>query len=89
MQLLDYRELPEDQPSTRSPRWACSSTSGAQLPAYFAKIRRLLRPGGLLLNHGITAAAPRHDQLGAGLGDFIERYIFPAANCCTPPRCWR
>ena len=52
----------------------------ARLPEYFAKIRRLLKPGGLLLNHGITAGGTRNHQLGSGLGDFIEKYIFPGGE---------
>jgi cyclopropane-fatty-acyl-phospholipid synthase len=52
----------------------------AYLPEYFAKLRRLLKPGGLLMNHGITAAGTRNHQLGAGMGDFIERYIFPGGE---------
>jgi cyclopropane-fatty-acyl-phospholipid synthase len=52
----------------------------AQLNAYFDKIYRLLKPGGLLMNHGITAGGTRNDQLGAGMGDFIERYIFPGGE---------
>jgi cyclopropane-fatty-acyl-phospholipid synthase len=52
----------------------------AQLPAYFAKLRRLLVPGGLLMNHGITAGGTRNTQLGAGIGDFIEHYIFPGGE---------
>jgi cyclopropane-fatty-acyl-phospholipid synthase len=81
MQLLDYRELPESETFDKIASVGMFEHVGlAQLPAYFATIRRLLRPGGLLLNHGITAAAPRHDQLGAGLGDFIERYIFPGGE---------
>ncbi len=81
MQLLDYRELPEGETFDKIASVGMFEHVGlAQLPAYFATIRRLLRPGGLLLNHGITAAAPRHDQLGAGLGDFIERYIFPGGE---------
>ena len=50
------------------------------MPAYFAKIRRLLRPGGLVLNHGITAGSVGAAQLGAGMGDFIEKYIFPGGE---------
>jgi cyclopropane-fatty-acyl-phospholipid synthase len=50
------------------------------LPAYFAKIYRLLKPGGLLMNHGITAGGTMNQQLGAGMGDFIERYIFPGGE---------
>ena len=52
----------------------------AQLPGYFAKIHRLLKPGGLLMNHGITAAGTKNEQLGAGMGEFIERYIFPGGE---------
>jgi hypothetical protein len=33
-----------------------------------------------LLNHGITAGGTRNHQLGAGMGDFIERYIFPGGE---------
>ena len=32
------------------------------------------------MNHGITAGGTRNDQLGAGMGDFIERYIFPGGE---------
>ncbi len=81
MELLDYRELPEDE------HWDKIASIGmfehvgrAQLPAYFDKIHRLLRPGGLLMNHGITAGGTGNDQLGAGIGDFIERYIFPGGE---------
>jgi cyclopropane-fatty-acyl-phospholipid synthase len=40
----------------------------------------LLKPGGLLMNHGITAGGTRNAQLGAGIGEFIERYIFPGGE---------
>lgn len=48
----------------------------AELPRYFARVRDLLRPGGLFLNHGI-ARQPEpspHHRRGPG---FIERYVFP------------
>jgi cyclopropane-fatty-acyl-phospholipid synthase len=32
------------------------------------------------MNHGITAGGLHNDQLGAGMGDFIERYIFPGGE---------
>jgi cyclopropane-fatty-acyl-phospholipid synthase len=32
------------------------------------------------MNHGITAGGTRNAQLGAGIGDFIERYIFPGGE---------
>jgi cyclopropane-fatty-acyl-phospholipid synthase len=50
------------------------------MTAYFRKIMRLLAPGGLVMNHGITAGGLENRQLGAGMGDFIEKYIFPGGE---------
>jgi cyclopropane-fatty-acyl-phospholipid synthase len=81
MDLLDYRHLDESEPYDKIASIGMFEHVGrAQLGAYFAKIRRLLKPGGLLLNHGITAGGTRNHQLGSGLGDFIERYIFPGGE---------
>ncbi|MCW5633656.1 MAG: class I SAM-dependent methyltransferase [Rubrivivax sp.] len=81
MLLLDYRDLPEDEPYDKIASIGMFEHVGrARLPTYFAKIRRLLAPGGLLLNHGITAGGTRHTQLGGGIGDFIERWIFPGGE---------
>jgi cyclopropane-fatty-acyl-phospholipid synthase len=81
MELRDYRTLPAE------PRYDKIASVGmfehvgrARLPEYFRRVFALLRPGGLLLNHGITAAGAHHRQLGHGLGDFIERYIFPGGE---------
>ncbi|MFO0470337.1 MAG: class I SAM-dependent methyltransferase [Pseudomonadota bacterium] len=81
VRLLDYRDLPADQPFDKIASIGMFEHVGhANLPRYFATIRRLLAPGGLLLNHGITAGGTRNAQLGAGLGDFIERWIFPGGE---------
>jgi len=81
MELCDYRELPEGEPYDKIASVGMFEHVGrAQLPEYFAKINRLLAPGGLLMNHGITAAGTRNHQLGAGMGEFIERYIFPGGE---------
>lgn len=81
IELRDYRELPEDEPFDKIASVGMFEHVGrARLPDYFAKIHRLLKPGGLLLNHGITAAGTRNNQLGAGMGEFIERYIFPGGE---------
>jgi cyclopropane-fatty-acyl-phospholipid synthase len=81
MQLLDYRALPEEEPWDKIASIGMFEHVGrAMLPTYFAKIRRLLKPGGLLMNHGITAGGTRNAQLGAGIGEFIERYIFPGGE---------
>lgn len=81
MELLDYRDLPEHEPWDKIASVGMFEHVGlVRLPEYFAKIHRLLRPGGLLMNHGITAGGTRNEQLGAGMGDFIERYIFPGGE---------
>jgi cyclopropane-fatty-acyl-phospholipid synthase len=67
MLLLDYRDLPEDAPYDRIASVGMFEHVGrAHLPAYFAKIRRLLRPGGLLLNPP-RAAGCRHRRLRRAL----------------------
>lgn len=81
IELLDYRDLPETEPFDKIASVGMFEHVGrAQMPAYFAKIRRLLKPGGLLMNHGITAGGTRNHQLGAGMGEFIERFIFPGGE---------
>jgi cyclopropane-fatty-acyl-phospholipid synthase len=81
MDLLDYRSLPDNEPFDKIASVGMFEHVGrAQLPAYFAKIHGLLKPGGLLLNHGITSGGTRNHQLGSGLGDFMERYIFPGGE---------
>ncbi|MFT4242402.1 MAG: class I SAM-dependent methyltransferase [Acidovorax sp.] len=79
--LCDYRELQADEPFDKIASVGMFEHVGrAQMGRYFDTIVRLLRPGGLLLNHGITAGAVDNAQLGAGMGDFIEQYIFPGGE---------
>lgn len=81
MSLCDYRDLPEGEPYDAIASIGMFEHVGrANLPVYFHRVRRLLKPGGLLMNHGITAGGTRNHQLGAGMGDFIERYIFPGGE---------
>ena len=81
MTLCDYRDLPEAEPYDAIASVGMFEHVGhANLPVYFHQVHRLLRPGGLLMNHGITAGGTRNHQLGAGMGDFIERYIFPGGE---------
>lgn len=81
MQLLDYRELQVEQPFDKIASVGMFEHVGrSQMERYFATVHRLLRPGGLLLNHGITSGGLDNPRLGAGLGDFIERYIFPGGE---------
>ena len=57
----------------------------AKFPQYFAQIYRLLKPGGLFLNHGIVKEiAPAFIHWGFGLVEyylnrysFLQNYVFP------------
>lgn len=80
VRLMDYRQLP-DGPFDRVASVGMFEHVGrAQLSAYFDKLRRLVTPGGLVMNHGITAGGLHHAELGAGMGGFIEKYIFPGGE---------
>jgi len=81
VELRDYRHLDESQPFEKISSVGMFEHVGrANMTAYFSKIMRLLVPGGLVMNHGITAGGLDNHQLGAGMGDFIEKYIFPGGE---------
>lgn len=81
MQLCDYRALEVAQPFDKVASVGMFEHVGrSHLPTYFDTVYRLLRPGGLVLNHGITAGGTDNTELGAGMGAFIEKYIFPGGE---------
>ena len=81
MRLLDFRELPADERFDRIASIGMfEHVGGRHLDAYFAGLHGRLRPGGLVMNHGITAGGLDNPQLGAGIGDFIEKHIFPGGE---------
>jgi cyclopropane-fatty-acyl-phospholipid synthase len=81
MELRDYRELGESEGFDKIASVGMFEHVGqANMPAYFGKIHRLLKPGGLVMNHGITAGGIHPGHLGAGMGEFIEKYIFPGGE---------
>jgi cyclopropane-fatty-acyl-phospholipid synthase len=81
MELRDYRELDESLAYDKIASVGMFEHVGvANMGAYFGKVRRLLKPGGLVMNHGITAGGVNNGQMGAGMGEFIEKYIFPGGE---------
>ncbi|QNP58108.1 class I SAM-dependent methyltransferase [Paenacidovorax monticola] len=81
IELCDYRQLRNEEPFDKVASVGMFEHVGrAQMGPYFEAVRDLLRPGGLLLNHGITSAGVDNAPLGAGMGDFIEKYIFPGGE---------
>lgn len=78
---MDYRDLPDSERFDRIASIGMFEHVGhEQLPRYFAKLARLLQPGGLMLNHGITAGGTGNRELGGGIGDYIETHIFPGGE---------
>lgn len=81
VRLMDYRDVPEHTPFDKIASVGMFEHVGRRnLPVYFAKIQRLLRPGGLVMNHGITSVALRAHGLGSGISDFIDDYVFPGGE---------
>ncbi|HEY0200827.1 MAG TPA: class I SAM-dependent methyltransferase [Burkholderiaceae bacterium] len=81
VELRDYRQLEVPEPFDKVASVGMFEHVGrANMVAYFKTVRRLLRPGGLIMNHGITSGGLDNAQLGAGMGDFIEKYIFPGGE---------
>ncbi len=81
VELRDYRHMPAGSRFEKIASVGMFEHVGlANLQAYFSTIYGLLSPGGLVLNHGITAGHPASAELGAGMGHFIEKYIFPGGE---------
>ena len=76
VELCDYRDLVGQGVYDKVSSVGMFEHVGlANLPIYLATVQRVLRPGGLFLNHGIT-----HDEEGWNktmTTEFINRYVFP------------
>ncbi|MES2949008.1 MAG: cyclopropane-fatty-acyl-phospholipid synthase family protein [Pseudomonadota bacterium] len=76
VELRDYRDLPADAVYDKVSSVGMFEHVGlANMPVYLKTVQRVLRPGGLFLNHGIT-----HDEEGWNqtvAREFINRFVFP------------
>jgi cyclopropane-fatty-acyl-phospholipid synthase len=76
VELLDYRDLRGEASFDKLVSVGMFEHVGLKnLPTYFAIANRMLKPGGLFLNHGITS-----DESGwrkTVSTEFINRYVFP------------
>lgn len=81
MSLLDYRKLDTSQPYDKIASVGMFEHVGrAQMTKYFERLAQLIRPGGLIMNHGITAGGLYNAEVGGGMGEFIGKYIFPGGE---------
>jgi cyclopropane-fatty-acyl-phospholipid synthase len=81
IRLQDYREIAGQDLFDKIVSVGMYEHVGiANLPRYFAVIGRLLRPGGTVLNHGITAGDRDGRAQGPPGGEFIDRFVFPGGE---------
>ncbi|UVJ44026.1 C17 cyclopropane fatty acid synthase CfaB [Pseudomonas sp. LS1212] len=78
LQLLDYRELPQDGRFDKVVSVGMFEHVGhANLELYCQRLFAAVREGGLVMNHGITSKHTDGRPVGRGFGEFIGRYVFP------------
>ena len=81
VEMLDYLDLPDVPAYDKVASVGMFEHVGvARFPRYFGKIARVLKPGGLVLNHGITHNWLGARALGSGIGAFVEEYVFPGGE---------
>lgn len=78
LQLLDYRDLPQDGRFDKVVSVGMFEHVGhANLALYARRLFGAVKEGGLVMNHGITAKHIDGRPVGRGAGEFIGRYVFP------------
>ncbi len=80
MLLCDYRTLKLPKFDKIASVGMFEHVGHANMVDYFTILRKLLKPGGLFLNHGITTGGTDNNKMGYGMGGFIEKYIFPGGE---------
>jgi cyclopropane-fatty-acyl-phospholipid synthase len=80
--LQDYRELEGTSVYEKISSVGMVEHVGLKnLPRYFSTVQRLLKPGGLFLNHGITSDSGGWEKTLST--EFINRYVFPDGQLDT------
>jgi cyclopropane-fatty-acyl-phospholipid synthase len=74
IRVSDYRELAEEPFDAIASIGMVEHVGASQIDRYAQTLAGLLRPGGLLLNHGIAVTNPEEDPLD---DDVTMRYVFP------------
>ena len=82
VELRDYRELDGREAFDKIASVGMFEHVGLKnLPVYFRIVHRLLKPGGLFLNHGITSQEEGWKKTLST--NFINRYVFPDGELDT------
>ncbi len=86
VEVVDYRDLADETFDKVASVGMVEHVGSRRLPEYFRQVHRLLRPGGVFLNHGIATLeppTPRWRRWLLGEGTFLRKYIFPDGE--VPP----
>ena len=75
VRVQDYRDIHDGPYDAISSIGMFEHVGEARLAEYFARLHSLLRPGGCLLNHGISR--PSGSPAAFSSRGFIDRYVFP------------
>jgi cyclopropane-fatty-acyl-phospholipid synthase len=73
IRVMDYRDLGSEQFDAVASIGMVEHVGEPRLDEYAQQLARVLRPGGRLLNHGITRLPHGPHRTG----DFSQRYVFP------------
>lgn len=92
IEVMDYRELAGTTFDKIVSVGMFEHVGRAKLPLYFQQAYRLLKPGGLFLNHGIVTLTSNEPAKPLGRimeriwrpGEFVWRYVFPDGELVTP-----
>ncbi|HEY6436084.1 MAG TPA: cyclopropane-fatty-acyl-phospholipid synthase family protein, partial [Ignavibacteriaceae bacterium] len=77
VRIQDYRDIPRYEIFDKVVSVGMFEHVGIDmLPTYFKTIYDHLKPGGIVLNHGITSSKFGGGHSTSG-GDFIDKYVFP------------
>jgi cyclopropane-fatty-acyl-phospholipid synthase len=82
VRLMNYRDLSslETQFDKIASVGMFEHVGRSNLHGYFDMLFSLLKPGGLVMNHGISASGFETDGLGSGISEFIDDYVFPGGE---------
>lgn len=86
IRLQDYRELREAPFDAISSIGMFEHVGRQRMGEYFARLHRLLRPGGRLLNHAIGRPGHDHDATWTGRAEATRRRLAVAAGLRGPSR---
>ena len=77
IRVQDYRDVRDGTFDAISSIGMFEHVGAAKLDEYFATLRRLIRPGGRVLNHGIARPGSTRERPRFARRGFIDRYVFP------------